>query len=355
MAQSYKTPNHVLVIRLSAMGDVAMTIPVLRALNNQFPNVRITVLTRPFFKPLFSQLENTDVFPIDIEARHKGVMGLWKLYRELKILKIDAVLDLHNVVRSNILKEFFRFSSIPFYQIDKGRAEKRALTALNDKIFKPLKTTHQRYIEVFNSANLAISLEQATFLSKEKLTTSVSDVVGKKSTKWIGIAPFAAFKGKEYPMHLMKEVIKELDNTNQYKILLFGGGQAEKRSLDLIEQTYINCINIAGRFTFKEELALISNLDLMLSMDSGNGHLAANYGLPTITIWGNTHPNAGFYPYGQHLENALLADRTEFPLIPTSIYGNKMPPGYEKAIETIKPQQVAEKIFNVLEKGQQVS
>ena len=104
------------------------------------------------------------------------------------------------------------------------------------------------------------------------------------------------------------------------------------------------------QLNFKEELQLISNLDLMLAMDSGNGHLAAIYGVPTITIWGITHPYAGFAPFGQPEENSLLADRTKFPFIPTSIYGNKMPDGYENAMETIHPDKILEKIIELTSK-----
>ncbi|MEO0528703.1 MAG: glycosyltransferase family 9 protein, partial [Bacteroidota bacterium] len=110
-----------------------------------------------------------------------------------------------------------------------------------------------------------------------------------------------------------------------------------------------------GKLTFQEELALISNLDLMLSMDSGNAHLAAMYGIPVVTLWGVTHPYAGFYPIKQARDNALLANRDKYPLIPTSVYGNKMPSGYEKAMETISPEAVFQKIEMILRKGNSAS
>jgi len=106
--------------------------------------------------------------------------------------------------------------------------------------------------------------------------------------------------------------------------------------------------NVAGELTFEEELALISNLDLMLSMDSSNGHLAALFGVPVITLWGVTHPYAGFVPFGQPSENQLMANREEYPLIPTSIYGNKYPTEYETAIGSIASNRILKRIQEML-------
>ena len=98
-----------------------------------------------------------------------------------------------------------------------------------------------------------------------------------------------------------------------------------------------------------EELNLISNLDVMLSMDSGNAHLAAMFGIKVITIWGVTHPALGFAPFNQKANNQLLADRIKYPLVPTSVYGNKCPDGYQGAIETITPRLVVEKLLALLQ------
>ena len=330
------------------MGDVAMTVPVLLALTKQNPQLKITVLTRKFFAPMFSNVPNVSVYEADVKGRHKGVFGLWKLYKELTKLKIDAVADLHNVLRSKVLKRYFKFGRIPVAQIDKGRAEKKALTSAVSKVFKPLKTTHQRYVDVFAQLGFSIDLPKNSVLSKESLSDETQKIVGIDSKKWIGIAPFAAFEGKTYPLELMEEVIAKLNKDNGYKIFLFGGGPIQEKKLQSFENKFTNCLSMVGKLSFHEELALISNLDTMLSMDSGNAHLAAMYGIPVVTLWGVTHPYAGFYPFGQDVDNALCADREKFPLIPTSVYGNKMPQGYEMAMRTILPEQVVTKVKSVL-------
>nr|WP_276169181.1 glycosyltransferase family 9 protein [Zobellia alginiliquefaciens] len=330
------------------MGDVAMTVPVLVALSKQYPTLKITLLTRKFFSPMFATLPNVSVYEADVKGRHKGVFGLWKLYKELRKLKIDAVADLHNVLRSKVLKKYFRYGGFPVVQIDKGRAEKKALTSSKSKVFKPLKSTHQRYVDVFQKLGFPIDLSQNMVLAKADLSDEIIKITGSDSKKWIGIAPFAAFKGKTYPLELMEEVIATLNKTNAYKIFLFGGGPIQEKQLEVFSNQFENCLNMVGRLSFDKELILISNLDAMLSMDSGNAHLGAMFGIPVITIWGVTHPYAGFFPFAQNMDNALCADREKFPLIPTSIYGNKMPENYKMAMHTIQPEQVVQKIEQVL-------
>jgi len=337
-------PKHILVIRLSALGDVAMTIPVLRAFSRQYPEVRITVLTRQFFSPFFRDIPNTIVFNIDLEHKHKGILGLYRLSKELKRLEIDGVADLHNVLRSNILKLFM--SGLPFAQIDKGRAEKKALTS--GKIFKQLKTTHLRYANVFGSLGYKIDLLNPLFPERRSLSENVQALLGNKVEKWVGIAPFAQYESKMYPLSKMEEVIKRLNSQKGLKILLFGGGESEVWQMDDIQSNFENVINVAGKFSMDEELDIISNLDLMLSMDSGNAHIAAMLGIKVISLWGVTHPYAGFYPFGQNIEWAILADREEFPKIPTSVYGNKYPKEYRELMGSISPAEIEKKIKTLL-------
>jgi ADP-heptose:LPS heptosyltransferase len=330
------------------MGDVAMTVPVLVGLTRNYPNLKITVLTKSFFAPLFLDLTNVTVHIADVKGKHKGILGLWKLFREFNGLKLDGVADLHHVLRSTILKQFFRLRSIPFNQIDKGRAEKRQLIDPKRATLHSLRTTHQRYADVFEKLGYPIALRDMDILSRKPLSEPLLKLCEANNRVLIGIAPFAAFEGKMYPLSLMENVIQQLIDTNKYKIILFGGGKKEAAILSNWESQYGNVINAADKFPFSDELSLVSNLELMLAMDSGNAHLSAMYGVPTLTLWGVTHPFAGFFPYGQPESNALLADRNRYPLIPTSIYGNKFPAGYGNVMETIKPNEVVEKIEEIM-------
>ena len=333
--------QHIAVIRLSAMGDVAMTVPVIRAFVEQNPNVKITVVSRPFFKPFFNGIPNVNFFAVDVKGRHKGLKGILKLHSDLKQLNIDAVVDLHNVVRSQILRILFALSGKKVAYTDKGRAEKRALTRTQDKIFSPIKTMVERHVDTFKKLGFSIDLSNPKFPQKVNLAQDILKITGEKDNqKWIGIAPFAQYDSKVYPQDLMEKVIEELASETTNKIFLFGGGNKEIEILNSFSNCNQNVINVAGKLKLQQELDLISNLDVMLSMDSGNSHIAAMLGVKVITLWGATHPFTGFAPFNQPFENCLVSDREKFPLLPTSVYGNKKVEGYRDAMRTISPEKV---------------
>ena len=336
-----KTSKNILVIRLSAMGDVAMTVPVLRAFTQQHPEINVTVLTRAFFKPFFRDLKNVDVFSADVKGEHKGVFGLYKLARALNKQQFYVVADLHNVLRSKMIKKFIKCKR--FISIDKGRKEKRLLTS-GKKVIQ-LKTTHQRYADVFNGLGYKVNLSEPSFPEKVKLSPKLQKIVGNHSMKYIGIAPFAAHEGKMYPLSLMKVVVENL--SRDFKIILFGG-KDDLKILNEFENSFDNTINLAGIVSLDEEMDIISNLDVMLSMDSGNAHIAAMLGVKVITIWGVTHPFAGFGPFNQPENHAIMADRKKFPLIPTSVYGNKYPDTYKEAAGSITPKMVVKKVKSII-------
>ena len=333
------TPKHLLVIRLSAMGDVAMLVPVLQVLQNNYPDVKITILTRKFLKPIFDKDLtgiNIHFHEADTKGKHKGINGIFKLSKELKKLKIDAIADTHNVLRSKILKTFL--FGLKKATIDKGRKEKKAL--INHTSFKQLKTTHERYADVFRSLGFKMDLSTHQFPTKSKLPNlNFIQHIAETGKKWIGIAPFAQYKGKMYPLFMMEKVIAELAKTKQ--LFLFGGGQKETEQLQKISNKYENVINVAGKLSLKEELQLIAHLDTMIAMDSGNAHFAAMFGVKTITLWGVTHPFAGFAPFKQ-ASHCILPDMNKYPKIPCSIYGNKICKGYEEVMYSIAVSEVIE-------------
>ncbi|MDI5948487.1 glycosyltransferase family 9 protein [Flavobacterium yafengii] len=335
-------------MRLSAMGDVAMTVPVLRAFVNQHPEVKITVISRPFFKPFFEGIPNITFFAFDEKERHKGVAGLLRLFQDLKRLNIDAFADLHNVLRSKIIRNLFALSGKKTASVDKGRVEKKALTQPENKVFQQLPTMFERHVKVFEQLGFTFDLSHAVFPEKAILSPEILAIIGDKNQKLIGIAPFAQYDSKVYPLDLMKEVIDKLALDTSHTILLFGGGKKEIELLDSLASNKENVINVAGQLKFQQELQLISNLDVMLSMDSGNAHIAAMLGVKVITLWGATHPYAGFSPFNQPIENALVSDRNLFPKLPTSVYGNKKVDGYEEAMRTIAVEAIVEKIKIVL-------
>ncbi|MCW3119328.1 MAG: ADP-heptose--LPS heptosyltransferase RfaF, partial [Chitinophagaceae bacterium] len=130
-------PKHILVIRLSAPGDVAMTVPVLHSFQKKYPGVRLTILINKRLAPLFKGLDAQLIFA-ETKTEHKGFAGLFKLFTQLNATNtnnpFDAVADLHNVLRSQIIRGLYKIKGIKTAAIDKGRVEKKALTRKENKI-----------------------------------------------------------------------------------------------------------------------------------------------------------------------------------------------------------------------------
>ena len=312
-----------------------MVSPVLKELLENNKNYKISLLTNFQFFPFFRAFNDVNLIPFDKKKQHKGLFGMFRLFKEIKKLDLDYVVDLHEVLRTNFLKAVLK---VPFYQINKGRDEKQNL--VSGKIFAPLKSTHQRYRDVFEK--IGISIKPLSKTQTHRVDISHLKLIPKNNKLLIGIAPFAAHNGKEYPIVQMEEVIKEINK--DFNVILFGGGKKEEFILDDLAGKHSNVINIANKFSLDQEMDVISNLSIMLSMDSANGHIAALMGIKVLTIWGVTHPFAGFSPYGQTDKNNILVNRLQFPKIPTSIYGEKFPIGYEKAISSISPKEIISKL-----------
>jgi ADP-heptose:LPS heptosyltransferase len=296
----------ILVLRFSAMGDVAIAASVIKNIAAQNPEIRFIFATRAFFTPFFDNIPNLEVFQVDFNIRHKGFKGIFRLYKDLnKSYKIDTVADLHNVLRSKILTLLFKFSFRKVTTINKGRKEKRALCNINTQKM-PLKSVWLRYTEVF---------QQLKFKAEIKPTPIP---YFPEKVKKIGVSPFAQHKGKIYPQELMEKLLEMLNEN--YEIYLFGGGKDEKELCENWQEKYYNVHSLVGKKTLVEELEFISDLDVMLSMDSSGMHLASLCNIPCVSIWGATHPFAGFVGFGQENNPQIQLD---LPCRPCSMYGNK--------------------------------
>lgn len=345
-----KGNKKILVVRFSALGDVAMTIPVIWSIRQQNPLIEITFVSREFARPLIEKIPGVNFFSADFKGRHKGIIGIFKLYSDLKKAGTpDSFADLHDVLRTRILKFLFRLSGCKTLHIDKGRRDKKLLTRKKYKLLIPLKTTVERYADVFSGLGLNTKVElKSIFSFPAVLPESILGITGIKEGRWIGIAPFAKHKGKSYPIDKMKEVISLLAKKSDFKILLFGGGKAEENALEQFSKEFTSTVNLAGKLKLSQELDIISNLDLMISMDSANMHLASLAGIPVVSIWGATHPYAGFYGWNQIEQNAVQVD---LYCRPCSVFGQK--PCYRKdlaCMNLLEPKMVIQRVLQVLEK-----
>lgn len=344
--------DHLLIIRFSALGDIAMAVPVVASLARQYPDLRITVLSRPFARVLFEGLApNVGFMGADIKKEYAGLRGMNALYRRLVAKNITAVADFHNILRSNYLRLRFNLGQYHVAHINKHRRGKHRLTRNNNKVMEQQPTSFHNYLEVL--ARLGYTVEPtftSIFPPEGGNLRLLPHVIGekKKFQQWIGIAPFAAHKGKIYPEQNMEKVIVQLIQRHpSCRIFLFGGGGDEKVVIDGWAEKYKNCVNASAVVGgLKNELILMSHLDVMISMDSANMHLASLTATPVVSIWGATHPFAGFMGWHQNPDNAIGLN---LPCRPCSVYGNKpCLRGDYACLKNISPEMVLEKVAKLL-------
>ena len=315
-----------------------MTVPIVHDLAVQYPELEITMLSREMARSLFERLpNNVHFFTADLSGRHKGLFGLNRLLRDIHFKDFDYIADFHDVLRTQWLRFVCRLFGKKIAKIDKGRKGKRALTRQKNKVFVQQANSFERYAKVLEQLGFPIKpqfvkLDYSTFCGTQKSTNET----------WIGIAPFAKHPSKVYPLEKMEEVIKALSERENTTVFLFGGGNEEKRQIAELCGKYPNVKTAQSQQGLKGELALMGQLDVMLSMDSANMHLASLVGTRVVTIWGGTHPYAGFLGWNQKPNDCVQLD---LPCRPCSVYGNK--PcfrGDYACLNGITPSQIIEKL-----------
>ncbi len=336
----------VLIIRLSALGDVAMTIPVIYSVCKAYPETTFVMLTQKVASQLFIHApENLQVMVADVKGRHKGFKGLYRLAQEMRRLSIDAVADLHDVLRSKFLRFFFRLWGIRVEVIDKGRKEKQRLIAHKEKMLRPLCSSFERYGAVFGSLGFEVTYDFDSLYDKDGGDESLYAAVTRPKSRgeyWIGIAPFAKHEGKIYPLDRMEKVVAALSAEPDVKVFLFGSGEREREMFALWRDRYRHVVSLGDkRHGFAVELSLISHLDVMVSMDSANMHLASLVSVPVISVWGATHPYCGFLGWRQSGDNVV---QLPMECRPCSIFGNKPCRRKDYACMDIAPEVIIDRV-----------
>lgn len=326
-----------LAVRFSAMGDVAMTIPVMKQVLDTYPDLTVVFVTNKNWGALCQGIPRLIFVPADLKGEHKGVNGLFRLFRSVRAQYpgIRAMADLHQVLRSQIIRSFFRLSAVKVAVIDKGRSGKKALTRKDNKILQPLTSTIDRYRAVFAKLGYPVSADTPGTLPRKPA-----------DKQQIGIAPFATYREKTYPIEKMEVAIRQLRERTDAEILLFGGGKEETAKLEALANRVNDLQVVAGKHSLEEELKIISGLQLMVSMDSANMHLASLYGVPVVSVWGATHPYAGFMGFGQSADNAVQLD---LYCRPCSVFGSK--PcfrGDHACMEELAPERIVEAVMRLL-------
>jgi ADP-heptose:LPS heptosyltransferase len=302
------------------MGDVALTTPVLRGMRIQYPEVELLLITRPSFKSFFSSIDGLDLFFPDFRKRHSGFPGLIQLYRDIvKQSRIDYVVDLHDVLRSQILRQLFRLSGVPVVVIKKGRGEKASVISGKKKI--RLKHTVERYCDVFAEAGFPVVpakdkwiVPPPAVILKEEYLLAVEGGLN------IGVAPYALHKLKMWPENNMTELLGLISKSYKCKFWLFGGKE-DSEGLTAMQTKIPGSLSLEGKLSLAEELLFMSKLDMMIAMDSSNMHMAALVGTKVISIWGGTDPLCGFSAWMQPDNFSISIPVEELTCRPCTIFG----------------------------------
>lgn len=320
--------TRILAYRFSAFGDVAMTAPVFREFLEQNPDVEIIMVSRKNFEALFAGIPNVIFKGIDLDD-YKGFFGLRRLSNELiKEFHPDFIANLHDVIRTKVLDKFYARRGLKVFKIDKGKEEKEHLTDVWNLNKVQLKKTVERYADVFRAMGFQVTLSQ-------KLRPLSENKSG------IGFAPFAQHKGKMLPLEKSFELARILAKKNT--VYFFGGGKKETETLENWENQIPNTKSLSGKLSLTEELHKIAELEVMVSMDSANMHLASLVGTRCVSIWGATHPYAGFLGFGQREEDVVQVK--DLTCRPCSVFGDKeCYRGDWACLEEFNIQKVIEKI-----------
>ena len=348
MADNNKQFRNVLVIRLSVLGNVAMTIPVLYPVCKANPDTRFIMLTKKWPASMFhDRPANLKVVDFDINENHKGFFGLLKLAAQLhKLSDIDAVADLHNVTGTKIMDAYLWLRGAKIAGMDREKAKRKAL--VTHRTHEPVTPIHDRYRNVFKE--LGFETPDNFTRLYEGRDWPVSPIVLEKEPgqRWIAISPFSSHRQKAYPLELMEKVIAELCKRENYWIFLMGGGKTEKIALRGIARKYKNVISMAEvKHRFLDEYALLGKCDLMLTMESANMHLASLVDLQAMTIWGPTSPACGYLGYNQVVEDDIQLD---MDCRPCSITGDKpCKYGDFRCLKNIPPEYIAQHVIEAVE------
>lgn len=342
MAKNRRLPRHILVLRLSAMGDVAMLPYAVSALKNAYPDVRITVVTRPQFQPFFDNLD-VEFMPVDVKAKYHGIKGLIAMSKMLRRTGADAFADEHGVLRSIFIRLAMRLHGVRVAKIDKGRADKKKAVNIHDGNEEWLKHTVVRYCDTFRK--LGFELPDPEPAVKTARPNPLPQFTGKTM---IGFAPFSAHRGKTCPDKLRRR-ITELLSSRFDRIFIHSGGGTEAEFAQEMERTYPNVTAVFGKLNgLGEEMNLISNEACMVSMDSLTMHLASLTATPVVSIWGATHPKLGFLGYGCDREGIVQAD---MDCRPCSTYGNRECRfGTYACLDAISAEVVSDRVEQMLKK-----
>lgn len=303
----------ILILRFSSIGDIILTTPVIRCIKKQIPNAEIHYCTK---KSFVSILENNPYLDKIIPLEN----SLKELKRKLKTEKYDHIIDLHNNLRTLLIKSSFRFSS-KIAAFDKINLKK--LRAVKFKKVSVLPNIHivDRYFSATKKLGLVNDNLGLDYFLTENFTCK--DLPSEFAENYIAFVIGAQFHTKQLPVSKAIEICQK---SPQQKFVIIGGKEDFERGKEIAEACS-NVLNVCGEYSLDGSAFLVKNAQLVISNDTGLMHIAAAFNKKIISIWGNTIPEFGMYPYmPQHPENYSIHEVKDLWCRPCSKIGFKSCP-----------------------------
>ncbi|MCU0325258.1 MAG: glycosyltransferase family 9 protein [Spirosomaceae bacterium] len=303
-----------LIIRFSSIGDIILTSPVVRCIKQQIPNAEVHFVTKKQYGGLLENNPNIDkYFLLD--------KSLNLLIKNLKSENYDFIIDLHNNLRTSIIK--FRLG-VKSYSFDKLNWQKWLL--VNFKInTMPNKHIVDRYLETVSDFGVKNDNKGLDFF----IPKNISNPLSLEPNSYVAFAIGGQHNTKKLPNHKIIELCSKIDK----KIVLLGGKEDELNGAEIVKQVGEKVINFCGKCSLNQSAEIVRHADYVISHDTGMMHIAAALKKKTISIWGNTIPEFGMYPYQTEfkvIENKQLGCR------PCSKIGyEKCPKGHFKCMQDL--------------------
>lgn len=344
--------NHIekiLIIRLSSLGDIVLTTPVIKSVKQKFPQSKIFFLTKSQYQDLLKSDPNIfSLIKFDPVKKHKGILGFLKLVKELKTFNFDLVVDLHANLRSFFIRHLLKTGI-------KIKYDKRwwARFLLVHFKFLKAKSTHtvDSYLERLKKIGVnSFEKDPKIFLDQESENFLKDFLIEKKIEKddiVVGIHPGARWETKRWIEEKFAKVCQILNQKAELKIILFGDQKdqevIERISSQIEDQKLFKAVNLP----LNKFMSLIKRCDCFITNDSGPMHIASALGVPVVAIFGPTHPRLGFSPMGS--ENIVLTANVKCS--PCSLHGEKR--CHKKSrycMDLIEPEMVTDAVGRLLKK-----
>lgn len=316
-----------------------MSVLAVRALREAYPDLDITVVTREHLLCLFEDIPNLSFFMV---PHHPEWEDRLELVQQLQGNKFDAVADLQNTFTSRTLCRVIACKGSRVERFDRCRKPLRKLTKHRPGA-EPVREEVLRFLDVF--ARLGYPVNPPVVKRK---TLPVPEVFGPKEGRWVGLAPFTTKLTKMYPLDSAAEVVRRLHDEFD-KVFIFSGANAEQHFCEEMTRLYPRVETVYGRTNLAGEVALISNLDVLVCAAGATMHMARLTGAPIVALWGGTHPDCGYGAYGANPERDYL--QLDLPCRPCSAFGE----GYCRredyaCLNRLTPDMILDKVHDVVGK-----